>query len=263
MSHRPLDVLKREHRTADRAPHLSTRRNGPNTDIIDSLDTTGTAYHHSGPYDAASAARNRHKKYSPLDAVHDSNMEAIRATPREYLRDSLDKHMPLQGTSTIPPGFPDMSGRIMDYREGADLMREPDAAGGAYKRWDGIQYHPDDLKGKGEPSFTIERALKEQKRQKRHERNYSLGGGLGGANDFEMQSGIDRNYLKAHPTTRQRSVSDTLGGRPGPSRSDNLSPPHGFSNSTDIGRRNTTGRRIGEGIRRRLGHLRSKKDNEH
>lgn len=26
------------------------------------------------------------------------------------------------------------------------------------------QYHPDDLKGKGEPSFTIEKALKEHKR---------------------------------------------------------------------------------------------------
>jgi hypothetical protein len=26
----------------------------------------------------------------------------------------------------------------MRYEEGADLMREPDAPGGAYKRWEGI-----------------------------------------------------------------------------------------------------------------------------
>jgi hypothetical protein len=29
-------------------------------------------------------------------------------------------------------------GRPMTYEEGADLMREPDAPGGAYKRWAGI-----------------------------------------------------------------------------------------------------------------------------
>jgi hypothetical protein len=32
----------------------------------------------------------------------------------------------------------DMAGRTMEYEEGADLMREPDAAGGAYKRWDHV-----------------------------------------------------------------------------------------------------------------------------
>ncbi|CRK33977.1 hypothetical protein BN1708_006232, partial [Verticillium longisporum] len=30
MSHRPLDVIKREQRAADRSPHLRTRRHGPN-----------------------------------------------------------------------------------------------------------------------------------------------------------------------------------------------------------------------------------------
>ncbi|ROT39982.1 hypothetical protein SODALDRAFT_323270 [Sodiomyces alkalinus F11] len=257
MSHRPLDVIKQEYRAAHRAPHLSARYNGPSTDVIDSLDTIGGAYHHDGPYDAASAARNRHKKYSPLDAVHDSNMEAIRATPREYMQDCLTKHVPFQGTATIPAGFPDMRGHRMDYVEGADLMREPDAAGGAYRRWPGIQYHPDDLKGKGEPSFTIERVLKEKIRQAHR------AGGMGGANDFEMQSGVNHYYVKGGASTRQRSVSNTDDGRPGPSGPDvySLSPPDGgFSNSTKIRRRNTTGRRIGEGIKRRLGHLRPKKD---
>lgn len=284
MSDRSSDVLKREHRLAHRPKPRSSRHNAPRTDVIDSLDTIGGAYHHSGPYDAASAAQNRHKKYSPLDAVYDSNMEAIKATPREYIRDCLDKHMPLQGTSTIPPGFPDMRGHVMDYREGTDLMREPDAGGGPYKRWPDIvssavldvmgtnrreltpcpslkRYHPDDLKGKGEPSYTIEKDLKEKKCQK-HQRNYALGGGLGAADDFELQPGIIRHpYLRGHATTRQRSVSDTLGASP--PRPDKLLPPDDVSNDCDISRRNTTGKHFGEGIRRRLGHLRSKKETEY
>lgn len=76
-------------------------------------------------------------------------MEALKATPLEYIHDSLTKHVPLQGTSMVPPGMSDWNGQVMDYKEGADLMREPDAAGGAYKRYDCYDYHPDDLKGKG------------------------------------------------------------------------------------------------------------------
>lgn len=138
MSHRPLDILKKEHRAADRAPHLRTRKNGPMTDTIDGLDTIGGVYHHGGPYDATLASRNRNKQYAPVEAVKESNEEALRATPREYIQDSLTKHVPLQGTGTVPVGSSDMRGNVMNYEEGADLMREPDAQGGAYKRWDGI-----------------------------------------------------------------------------------------------------------------------------
>lgn len=137
MSHRPLDVIKKETRTANHAPHLR-RKNMPFTDTIDALDTIGGTYHHGGPYDATLASRNVNAKYPPVAAVQDSNMEAIRATPRENIQDSLERHMPLQGTAAIPSGAPDMSGNILNYEEGADLMRESDAAGGAYKRWDGI-----------------------------------------------------------------------------------------------------------------------------
>jgi len=63
-------------------------------------------------------------------------MEAIKATPREFIDDSLTKHVPLQGTAVVPPGMADMRGHVMSYEEGADLMREKDAPGGAYKRWD-------------------------------------------------------------------------------------------------------------------------------
>lgn len=76
--------------------------------------------------------------YSPVEAVRESNNEALRATPREYIQDSLEKHVPLQGTAIIPPGMADMRGDTMNYEEGADLMREKDAPGGAYKRYDFI-----------------------------------------------------------------------------------------------------------------------------
>lgn len=135
MSHRPLDVIKRETRTAE-------RRHKPKqlseTDIIDSLDTIGGAYHHGGPYDATLASRNIKKKYSPVAAVEATNREALRATPQEFIDDSLKSHLPLQGTSLIPNGGTDIRGNVMRYNEGADLMREADAPGGAYKRWDGI-----------------------------------------------------------------------------------------------------------------------------
>ena len=132
-------MIKRDARAADRAPHIR-RRARPTTDTIDSLDRSavGGSYHHGGPYDATLASRNTNELYSPVAAVHESNMEALKATPREYIIDSLQKHVPLQGTATVPSGGQDMSGNVIEYKEGADLMREPDAPGGPYKRWDGV-----------------------------------------------------------------------------------------------------------------------------
>jgi hypothetical protein len=92
-------------------------------------------YHHGGPYDATLRSRNLDPRTSPVAAVQESNMEALRATPREYVMDSLRHHVPLQGTSTIPSGEYDYRGSRMSYEEGADLMREPDAPGGPYKRY--------------------------------------------------------------------------------------------------------------------------------
>lgn len=67
-----------------------------------------------------------------------TNNEALKATPRENIRDALDKHVPLQGTAVIPPGMAGLDGGPMNYKEGADLMREEDAPGGAYKRWEHV-----------------------------------------------------------------------------------------------------------------------------
>jgi hypothetical protein len=133
-SHRPLDVLRKDEKIAHRAPHLR-KKNFQGADVIDRLDAAGFArYHHEGPYDAASIARNKHVKYAPIEAVRESNEEALRATPRENITDAVTKHRPLEGVANIPPGMPDRFGRVLDYEEGADLQREP---GGDYKRWPG------------------------------------------------------------------------------------------------------------------------------
>jgi hypothetical protein len=135
MSHRPLDQLRKETKAAHRSPHLR-KKHIPGTDTIDSLDKSvfGT-YHHGGPYDATLLARNTSYNSSPVAAVSGSNAEALKATPRENIKDSLDRHVPLSGTAVIPPGMAGLDGRVMEYEEGADLMREKDAPGGAYKRW--------------------------------------------------------------------------------------------------------------------------------
>ena len=112
-------------------------------------------------------------------------MEALKATPREYINDSLTKHVPLQGTSIVPPGMADWNGQVMDYKEGADLMREPDAAGGAYKRYDCFDYHPDDLKGKG-PSYLVEKAEKEN-RAKLRKQGYKSGRRDGSSYELQDQ----------------------------------------------------------------------------
>lgn len=164
MSHRPLDQIRQDTKRAHRSPHL--RKHAlPGADVIDSLDDSmcGGAYHHEGPYDATLISRNLNMKYSPVAATEATNAKAIKATPKEHIRDALERHVPLQGIAIIPSGLRGSDGKRMEYEEGADLMREEDAAGGAYKRWPGVKYLPEDLKGKGEPSFTLERALKDQK----------------------------------------------------------------------------------------------------
>jgi len=100
--------------------------------MIDRLDVQ--SYHHEGPYDAVLAVRNTSFENSPVAAVSHSNAEALKATPRENIQDSLERHRPLEGTATIPPGMADRFGRTYEYEEGTDMMRD---AVGNYKRWPG------------------------------------------------------------------------------------------------------------------------------
>jgi hypothetical protein len=141
MSNRPLDQLRKETKAANRAPHLK-KKHMVGADLIDNLDVSFLgAYHHEGPYDATLLARNITSKISPVAATSEANAEALKATPKELIKDSLTRHVPLQGTAVIPPGEMDFTGQPMYYEEGADLMREQDAPGGAYKRWDHIVSH--------------------------------------------------------------------------------------------------------------------------
>ncbi|KAL8903523.1 MAG: hypothetical protein Q9207_003857 [Kuettlingeria erythrocarpa] len=159
-SHRPLDMIAREQKLAHRSPHLRKHQH-IGSDSIDKLDVVGGAYHHGGPFETASLARNLEFKNSPIEAVAGSNAEALKATPEEKIIDAVRKHRPLDGVAITPPGQVDRDGRVYHYQEGTDLMIED---GGNYKRWDGIKYLPEDLKGKGEPSYSIEKALKDSKR---------------------------------------------------------------------------------------------------
>ena len=119
---------------ANRAPHLR-KKHMVGADTIDSLDTIGGRYHHEGPFDAALLARNTSFNSSPLEALAASNAEALKATPREKIIDAVEKHHPLDGVASVPPGIPDREGRVYNYQEGTDMMI---ADGGNYKRWPGV-----------------------------------------------------------------------------------------------------------------------------
>ena len=156
-------MLKKDNKAAQRSVHLR-KGNQPRPDVVDALDKSGLSYHHEGPYDAALFSRNMNQTHSPVAALKMTNDEALKATPEEKIKDSLNDHRPLDGTAIVPPGHRDAFGRLYEYEEGEDMMR---AHGGDFKRWPGIQYHPDDLKGKGEPSYSIEKALKEHEEKKK------------------------------------------------------------------------------------------------
>lgn len=137
-SHKPLDVIRRDSKKAHRSPHLN-KRHIPGADQIDRLDPAlgGRAYHHEGPYDAALLARNTDSKTAPVAALQTSNAEALKATPKENIKDALERHKPLDGVAVVPPGVPDQFGRTYEYEEGTDMMREATSGDAGYKRWPG------------------------------------------------------------------------------------------------------------------------------
>jgi len=136
---KPLDILRRDSRKASRAPHLN-KRHMPGADSIDKLDPTinKVPYHHEGPYDAASFARNQDRQTAPIAALAESNREALKAVAPENVKDSLDKGKPLDGFATVPPGEQDQLGHVYNYEEGDNQMFEGRPDGGQYKRYDGV-----------------------------------------------------------------------------------------------------------------------------
>lgn len=120
---------KEPHSSARRrraATHQNTRHSHRiPTDLIDGLDHTSPyIFHHEGPFDAATPARNHYARYSPLDAVKHSNEEALRATPIDKIKDSLHGHRPLDGVAYYPPGSTDRAGQYYNYEEGPNMMDE-------------------------------------------------------------------------------------------------------------------------------------------
>jgi len=209
-SHKPLDIIRRDSRKANRSPHLQ-RRHIPGADTIDRLDPTmnNIPYHHEGPYDATMLSRNTDSSVSPIAAVADSNREALKATPAENIKNSMDRHVPIEGVASVPPGEPDRLGRVYNYEEGTDLMREPNAPGGPYKQWAGVvsftipadlssmstvlissqDYDRDDVEGQGEPAYSLDRALK---KHTIHERDFDGHRGIE-LSDKPMMSGSRRS----------------------------------------------------------------------
>jgi hypothetical protein len=73
--------------------------------------------------------------------------------------------------------------------------------------------------------------------------------------EFEMQSGVNGADRKdGGVMARQRSVSNA-----GPSSSLSPTGENAFSNSTDLKRSNTTGKRISDGLKKRFGSIRRRK----
>ncbi|CAK4030896.1 Hypothetical predicted protein [Lecanosticta acicola] len=239
----PLDVIRKNSKRADRSPHLK-KRHQPGADTIDRLDPAigGRAYHHEGPYDAALLARNSSFEIAPIAALQSSNEEALKATPQENIRDAVERHKPLDGVAQVPPGVPDRLGRTYNYEEGADLMREENSDGPGYKRWPDKEYDPSDLKGRGDLSYGLDKALKAHK--------ISDSG-------IEMVEGsrLNRDYdqAKRHGSLDGRDPIDIAGGE---SRYVDMQ----LANAKDNDIRRSSSLR--QGLKKRIGSLRKKNRDE-
>lgn len=241
-SHQPLDIIRRDSKKAYRSPHLH-KRSIPGADMIDRLDPAigGVAYHHEGPYDAALMARNRNEKNAPLGALKDSNQEALKATPKENIKDALERHKPLDGVAVVPPGQPDRFGRRYEYEEGADLMHEGSSGDAGYKHWNTKDYDPDDLKGESEPTFSLDRALRA------HTINEN---GI----EMEDRAAASKDYRERQRkgTLDQRDPVEIAGGE-GAYADMEIA---GMSKDADVGGSNGPKKSVGGSLKKRIGSLR-------
>ncbi|KAK8175365.1 hypothetical protein IWX90DRAFT_423996 [Phyllosticta citrichinensis] len=227
----PLDQLSRENKQAHRSHHLK-KRHIPGPDTIDKLDSVMSRYHHEGPYDATLLARNTSWETSPVAALSDSNAEALKATPAENIRDALERHRPIDGVAIIPPGHQDRFGRTYDYKEGDDMMIYN---GANFRRWPGVEYHPDDIKGKGEPSYSLDEAMKRMKLQ-------------------------DRDGIEMRTRPRNKTVGhvEYQGVYPGPNAGGSSTSGYRDWEQQGVHRSNSTGRNLTAGLRKRFGSLKKK-----
>jgi len=186
---------------------------------------------------------------SPVAAVADSTRETLKATPAENIKDSLERHVPLTGVAVVPPGHKDRFGRTYNYEEGDDMMI---ANGGNYKRWPGVDYAPDDLEGVGEPTYSLDKALREH--HIREDDAHVVDGHGASA------SGIE---LREMPTKHNREFDtrDPVEIAGGQDRYVDLQEglrESGHHNASGVGRNESIGKKMGEGLKKRIGSLRRK-----
>ncbi|KAL4894955.1 hypothetical protein BDV59DRAFT_174191 [Aspergillus ambiguus] len=133
----------RRHRTTRQPARYHRNSQLVNPDVIDRLDDAADFhYHHEGPYDAVYAEKNHISKLSPVEAVRESNAEALKATPSDKIRDCLDSHRPLDGVAYYPPGTTDREGQTYVYEEGPNMMNEF----GNFMRCPGMKFTDEDFK---------------------------------------------------------------------------------------------------------------------
>ncbi|KAF2234994.1 hypothetical protein EV356DRAFT_500913 [Viridothelium virens] len=240
-SNQPLSVIRKESKKANRSPHLS-KRHMPGADLVDRLDIVGGRYHHEGPYDAALLARNTSYTNSPIAAVSDSINETLKATPQENINNSVKSHRPLDGTAIVPPGEEDRFGRTFDYKEDGNLMVDNDPAGGSYRRWPGVDYKSDDIHGKGEPFYSLEKAIKN------HRISDELGEEHGAIELTETPKGVRASASGVDP----RDPVEVVG---------SSSKMVDLEHEADI-RRTGSSPKKGESLRKRIGSLRRKKNHD-
>ena len=125
--------LEEKSSSRHRSSHHKRRKSRVGPDMIDRLDNIGgISYHHDGPYDATYRANNLSTRHGPVYALKHSNEEALRATPRDMVIDSIKGRRPLDGVAFFPPGTTDRDGQKYDYKEEYGMTTEDP---GDYKPW--------------------------------------------------------------------------------------------------------------------------------
>jgi len=164
--------------------------------------------HHSGPFDAVTRSAYLSSQRSPLAALEHSTEDILKATPEVSIRDSLNKHVPLQNTAVVPPGehvpggLPD---EVLDYKEDNLL--------GDVGRWQGIEYDDDDRRAKGHPGWEgafVNRGRNEADRERhdaKHHRQKKNGGGEWGQSVDGTEIFTNDGMIEMVPPERDIRVS--------------------------------------------------------
>ncbi|KAE8322800.1 hypothetical protein BDV39DRAFT_183385 [Aspergillus sergii] len=156
LEHLPVEPKKKRECTSHYNNHARRHSRGPrrtmrysrdsqlvNPDVIDRLDSASFfQYHHEGPYDAVYPERNFDSKLSPIEAVKRTNEEALKATPEDKIKDSINSHRPLDGVAFYPPGTTDREGQTYNYEEGTNMMNDY----GNFMRCPGLKFTEEDFK---------------------------------------------------------------------------------------------------------------------